>query len=60
MDKEAMELIVMTYFLVALAITSFIATLPDISDIIRIVAIIMTLIFAAAMGVAHYMLKKRG
>lgn len=60
MNKSARQVAIMTFLLLAIAITSFLATSESVSFEIRITAIIFTAILVAATIITHYAHKKRG
>ena len=60
MNKEARQLLIVTFLLLAVAITSFVATSYSTPSEIRIIAIIITAILIAATAITHYVFKKRG
>jgi len=60
MEKEAWRFLITTFMLLAIAITSFVATLESIPLEIRTIAIGITAVLIVVAFIAHYALKKRG
>jgi len=58
MPKDAQEIIIIFYLFFAAAISSFVAASETASITVRVVAMVMTLFFLAAMVVTHYVFKR--